>query len=127
GATAGSTTNDLDGNFGKLSGALQSTNLQAIKFQGAATALSVTNSSDYALSASPAVFNNNTGTSFTVTAGCPTITVSPATLPNAEAGEPYSQNISASGGTAPYSFAVTSGSLPSGLTLTSGGLLSGTP
>lgn len=126
GSVIGSITNDSDGNFGKLTAALQSTNLQAVKFLGAATALSVTNSTDYALSATPAIFTNNAGTNFTVIAGCPIITVAPVTLPNAEAGENYNENISASGGASPYTYAVTSGSLPSGLTLASDGLLSGT-
>jgi hypothetical protein len=59
-------------------------------------------------------------------APCPTITVSPATLPPAFVGIAYGQTITASGGTAPYSFAVTSGVLPPGLSLSSAGLLSGT-
>lgn len=60
-------------------------------------------------------------------ATCPTIIVSPATLPDGAAGSAYSQTITASGGTAPYTYSVTSGSLPAGVTLSSGGLLSGTP
>jgi large repetitive protein len=60
-------------------------------------------------------------------ATCPAITLSPATMPSGTVGVAYSQQITASGGTAPYSFAVTSGTLPAGLTLTAGGLLSGTP
>ena len=59
--------------------------------------------------------------------GCPVITLSPATLPNGTVGVAYSQTISASGGTGPYSFGVTSGVLPPGLTLTPAGLLAGTP
>lgn len=39
----------------------------------------------------------------------------------------YSSNSSASGGTGPYTFAVTSGTLPTGLTLDSDGTLHGTP
>ncbi|MFN7973898.1 MAG: Ig domain-containing protein [Acidobacteriota bacterium] len=59
---------------------------------------------------------------------CPTITLSPATLPNGQVGTPYSQTISASGGTAPYTFAVTAGALPPGLALNGAtGVLSGTP
>jgi hypothetical protein len=58
---------------------------------------------------------------------CPPIVLSPATLPAGMVGAAYSQQITASGGTGPYTFAVTSGTLPAGLTLTSGGLLSGTP
>src|SRR5690606_10231708 len=57
----------------------------------------------------------------------PTITIAPATLPNATAGAAYNQALSASGGTAPYSFAVTSGSLPAGLGLAADGVLTGTP
>lgn len=58
---------------------------------------------------------------------CPTITLAPPTLPAATQASPYSQQIAASGGQAPYTFAVTVGTLPAGLTLTTGGLLSGTP
>ena len=57
----------------------------------------------------------------------PTITIAPSSLPAASENLPYSQSITASGGTAPYDYAVTSGSLPPGLTLSSGGVMSGTP
>ncbi|MEO6326208.1 MAG: Ig domain-containing protein [Thermoanaerobaculia bacterium] len=58
---------------------------------------------------------------------CPTITVTPATMPDGLVGVAYpNQTMGASGGTVPYTFAVTSGSLPPGLTLT-GGVVSGTP
>src|SRR3546814_14579278 len=46
----------------------------------------------------------------------PTITANPATLPDSTVGAAYSQALSASGGTAPYTFAVTAGSLPAALT-----------
>lgn len=60
--------------------------------------------------------------------GCPEIAISPATLPDATVGLAYNQTISASGGTAPYTYSVTMGSLPTGLTLNSStGVLSGTP
>ncbi|WP_386345258.1 putative Ig domain-containing protein [Xanthomonas campestris] len=55
------------------------------------------------------------------------VTVGPASLPSATAGSAYSQNLSASGGTAPYTFTVTAGALPAGLTLSPAGVLSGTP
>ena len=55
------------------------------------------------------------------------VTVNPATVPNGTVAVAYSQSLTASGGTAPYSFAVTAGALPPGLTLSNGGLLSGTP
>jgi hypothetical protein len=56
-----------------------------------------------------------------------TITLGPKTLKAAHAAAPYSQALSASGGTAPYKFVLTSGSLPKGVTLTSAGVLTGTP
>lgn len=55
------------------------------------------------------------------------VTVNPATVPNGTVAAAYSQTITASGGTAPYSFAVTAGTLPANLTLAPGGVLSGTP
>jgi hypothetical protein len=64
--------------------------------------------------------------SFNLTIGG-TLAVSTATLPSGNIGVSYSQTLAATGGTAPYTWAVTSGSLPSGLTLTTAGLLSGTP
>ncbi|MEP7339749.1 MAG: putative Ig domain-containing protein [Acidobacteriota bacterium] len=65
--------------------------------------------------------------SYTLTINCPAITVNPASLPNATTDASYSQTLTASGGTAPYSFAVSSGALPTGLTLAPGGGLSGAP
>jgi hypothetical protein len=53
-------------------------------------------------------------------ASCPAgtmITLSPQAFPPAKPGVPYSQTITPSGGTAPYTFALTSGALPPGLTL----------
>src|SRR3546814_14066296 len=49
------------------------------------------------------------------------------TLPDSTVGAAYSQALSASGGTAPYTFAVTAGSLPAGLNLAADGSLTGTP
>ena len=64
-----------------------------------------------------------------MTVDAATIVLSPAAgaLPGGTAGTAYSQTVSASGGIASYSFAITSGSLPAGLTLSSAGILSGTP
>ena len=73
--------------------------------------------------------NANGGGQLFVSCGavCPTITLSPPTLPGGSQGTAYSQQITAVGGTAPYTFAVTTGTLPAGITLSAGGLLSGTP
>jgi hypothetical protein len=54
-----------------------------------------------------------------------TITTS-SPLPTGMLGVPYSQTLSASGGTGPYTFSVLSGSLPAGLSL-SGATIGGTP
>ncbi|NKZ40112.1 autotransporter domain-containing protein [Oleiagrimonas citrea] len=64
---------------------------------------------------------------YNLTVGAPTIVLTPSTLPNLQQGTAFSQQLSASGGTAPYTYQVTSGSLPTGLTLSSSGLISGTP
>lgn len=61
-------------------------------------------------------------------AGCPAIALNPGTLPPGAVGAPYSQSVTASGGTSPYTYAIDSGALPNGLTLNPAtGLISGTP
>ncbi|EIL87785.1 outer membrane autotransporter barrel domain-containing protein [Rhodanobacter fulvus Jip2] len=65
--------------------------------------------------------------SYQLVVDAPAITVAPASLPGGTIGQTYAQNLTASGGTAPYSFAVTGGVLPAGLTLNPAGALSGTP
>ncbi|MDE2257776.1 MAG: putative Ig domain-containing protein, partial [Xanthomonadaceae bacterium] len=64
---------------------------------------------------------------YTLTVNPPTITLAPTSLPAATVAAAYSQTITASGGTSPYTYAVTVGTLPAGLTLSSAGVLSGTP
>lgn len=64
--------------------------------------------------------------SYTLTIASPTITLTPAILPAATVSTAYSQTLSASGGTGPYSFSET-GNLPPGITLAATGTLSGTP
>lgn len=58
-------------------------------------------------------------------AACPAIALSPASLPTATVGVAYSQAITATGGTAPYSFTVTSGAVPAGLTVSTAGVVAG--
>ncbi len=77
---------------------------------------------------------NATGTSapstVSVTVSPPMLLLSPAggALANGVPGVSYSQNISASAGTAPYNYAVSSGALPGGLSLdASSGTISGRP
>ncbi|WP_047304919.1 autotransporter domain-containing protein [Pseudomonas fluorescens] len=75
---------------------------------------------------------NTSGTSspatVTITVTPPTLAITPPTLPDGTQGTSYSQSVSASGGTTPYTYAITAGSLPTGLSLnTSSGVISGTP
>jgi uncharacterized repeat protein (TIGR01451 family) len=71
-------------------------------------------------------FTGSRAYSFTITA--PTITLTPAALPGAVLGTAYSQTVTASGGTMPYTYSIGSGALPTGLALNaSSGVLSGTP
>lgn len=59
--------------------------------------------------------------------GC-AITISPATLPNGQIAQFYSQQLTQVGGVAPLTWSVSVGSLPNNLTLNAAtGLLSGTP
>lgn len=59
---------------------------------------------------------------------CASIVVSPATLPAGSPGQPYLADVNASGGTPPYTFAVSSGALPTGLTMDPAtGIITGTP
>lgn len=71
--------------------------------------------------------DSNTVTASCAPPACPVITLIPATLPAGTVGVAGSIALTASGGTAPYTFTVSSGTLPAGLTLTPAGVLSGTP
>ena len=69
-----------------------------------------------------------TGTqSVTILVNPPVIALVPPLLPSGTVGVAYSQVISASGGTAPYTNYTVTGALPAGLTLGSDGTLSGIP
>jgi len=79
------------------------------------------------------VVSNSTGT---VTSNAASLTVNPApvppsittsSLPDGTVGAAYNAGLSATGGTAPYSWGLASGSLPTGLSLNSSGSISGTP
>lgn len=58
---------------------------------------------------------------------CPVITTAPASLPNGTVGVQYSQQITTSGGVAPFTFTLVSGALPGGVALGPSGLLAGVP
>jgi large repetitive protein len=69
----------------------------------------------------------NTGTQIYALNVTVPIIVNPVSLPNGTTGTPYNQIVTATGGAAPYTFAVTAGTLPTGLSLAAGGGLTGTP
>ncbi|MCD9570212.1 putative Ig domain-containing protein [Pseudomonas protegens] len=75
---------------------------------------------------------NASGTSspatVTLTVSAPTLAITPTTLPDGIQGTTYNQTVTATGGTTPYTYAISAGSLPAGLSLnTSSGVISGTP
>ena len=55
------------------------------------------------------------------------LAVSTTSLPNAQMAVAYSQNLAATGGTAPYTWAMTVGTLPAGLSMSTAGAITGTP
>lgn len=64
---------------------------------------------------------------YTLSVAAPVLTLTPATLPAGLFANAYQQQLSTSGGTAPYTYAVTTGALPGGLALAASGALTGTP
>lgn len=111
-----------------------STILGAETLSGGSASLSVSSLSAGSHSIT-AVFDGDTANesatsaAITISVGLPTLVLSPSggTLSSGTVATAYSASVSASEGTAPYSFEVTAGSLPDGLSLSSTGTVSGTP
>jgi hypothetical protein len=80
-------------------------------------------SSAFPTSANPA----NYWVDVVFTAGSLNLAITTASLPQGTQSVPYSQSLSAAGGTTPYTWSLFSGSLPPGLGLSAAGLISGTP
>lgn len=57
----------------------------------------------------------------------PEVSITTSSLPGASRGVSYSKAMSASGGTAPYTWSVLSGAFPAGISMSSSGVISGTP
>jgi hypothetical protein len=55
------------------------------------------------------------------------VAVSTTSLADGTVGSAYSQTLASTGGTTPYTWALTSGTLPAGLSLSAAGVISGTP
>ena len=81
---------------------------------------------DFTISASDAAGCSG-GRSYRISIACGSFTIAPP--PHATVGTAYNHTLVASGGTAPYTFALATGSppLPTGITLATDGTLSGTP
>jgi hypothetical protein len=62
---------------------------------------------------------------YLVTAACPAVTITPTSLPATTQYATYNQTLTATGGTAPYSWTVISGAIPGGMTMSSAGVFSG--
>src|SRR5262245_59266264 len=59
---------------------------------------------------------------------CAQVTIGTSSLPGTTVNSTYSQMVSASGGTQPYTWSISAGALPDGLSLnTSSGAITGTP
>ena len=78
-------------------------------------------------SASPAKSGARALTLTIAAAVPPSLGIITTSLPAGEVGVAYSASLSASGGTAPYSWSITAGALAAGLSLSAGGTISGTP
>ena len=74
-------------------------------------------------------FESVSGGAFQVSQISPTqpLALAPVNLADGTVGLPYSQALSATGGTPPYFWSITGGTIPDGLTLTQDGILQGTP
>lgn len=73
-----------------------------------------------------AVGTNTVLFNFVVQGTVPVFTITTATLPNGVVGGAYNQTLSATGGTAPYTWSLASAGLPPGLTVNSNGTITGT-
>jgi hypothetical protein len=71
--------------------------------------------------------NQSAQVAFTLTVTISAPAVTSASAPGAILGNTYSHAFAATGGRAPYTYAITAGSLPTGLSMNSSGLVSGFP
>jgi large repetitive protein len=81
----------------------------------------------FELSDGSATGNGDILFTITINAATSPLTVTPGALPTLTAGTNFSQTLTTTGGTAPYSYTLQSGALPPGVSLSSGGVLSGSP
>lgn len=99
------------------SGTISSTGLYAAPTVSANTTVTVTATS---------VADTTKSATASVTVTPPPINITTTSLPNATGGIGYSNTLTATGGTIPFTWTLFSGSLPSGITVQSAGSVSGT-
>ena len=80
----------------------------------------------FSYSASDA-YTTTAAATVSITVSAPSLSLTTPALPAATGSAAYAQTLAASGGSAPYRYAVSSGALPPGLVLASDGSLGGTP
>jgi hypothetical protein len=71
--------------------------------------------------------NNRIQVNITITPPASAIVIAPSSLSTLTAGVPFSQTLTSSGGSPPYTYTPSGGPLPPGLTLSTAGVISGTP
>jgi DNA/RNA endonuclease YhcR with UshA esterase domain len=128
--TMGSVEYGLDGTYGAVASDAAERDTHLLTLTGLRPGATY----HYRLVDAASACGGGTGTSAGATfrtpqvSGCPTVNILPASLPGGLPGGAYSQQLSAQGGSAPYSsFSVLAGALPQGVSLLPGGLLAGTP
>jgi hypothetical protein len=103
----------------------------SINSNGLYTAPSVKSNTDVTITAASVANPGQSAHAFvTVEAGKgsgPVLTITSASVPQAQQGQPYSATFTATGGSQPYTWTVTNGSLPPGTSLSTNGNLAGTP
>jgi hypothetical protein len=88
---------------------------------------SAAGTSDFTVQVTDSVLRTGTK-AFSITINPPPLLITTTSpLPAATVGIAYSQTLSASGGTPPYSWSIMSGALPAGLTFSAAGVISGSP
>jgi uncharacterized repeat protein (TIGR01451 family) len=113
-------------NLQGYSGAANDTTALTTFLNGVATTVNPTSS--VLIGTTPQATIKGTSSVLTPTGTFGAISLTPTTLSAATVGVSYTPvNVTASGGTAPYTFSIYAGALPPGMTLASGGTLSGTP
>ncbi|WP_102299756.1 S-layer family protein, partial [Janthinobacterium sp. AD80] len=114
------------GSYGAISYTSSNAGVATVSGTGVITPIAAGSSIITATQAAVAGVNTVATQTYTLTVSS-AMEITPASLPAAQVSVAYSQQLTASGGSAPYSYAVSAGSLPAGISLNSSGVLSGTP